>query len=62
VVGYDRLVLAVGARTRDAYASALTFHDADPAEFNGLLRDVEQGYVASIALVVPPAGSWSLPV
>jgi sulfide:quinone oxidoreductase len=61
VVGYDRLVLAVGAGMRDAYASALTFRDADPAELNGLLRDIEQGYVTSVALVVPPAGSWSLP-
>jgi len=62
VVGYDRLVLATGAGTRPAYLSALTFSDADPVQLNGLLRDIEQGYCASIALVVPPAGSWALPV
>jgi sulfide:quinone oxidoreductase len=62
VVAYDRLVLATGAATRPAYASALTFDDGDPVELNGLLRDIEQGYVGSIALVVPPAGSWALPI
>ena len=62
VLEYDRLILAIGAGTRDAYMSALTFHDGDPVELNGLLRDIEQGYVCSIALVVPPAGSWSLPI
>jgi sulfide:quinone oxidoreductase len=56
------LILAVGAGTRDAYVSALTFHDGDPVQLNGLLRDIEQGYVGSVALVVPPAGSWALPV
>lgn len=61
VLDYDRLILATGARTRDAYRSALTFHDRDPVELNGLLADIEQGYVDSIAVVVPPAGSWSLP-
>jgi len=62
VLEYDRLIVAIGAGTRDAYVSALTFHDGDPVELNGLLRDVEQGYVDSIALIVPPAGSWSLPI
>jgi sulfide:quinone oxidoreductase len=62
VVAYDRLVLAIGAETRDAYVTAQTFHDGDPTQLNGLLADIEQGYVSSIALVVPPAGSWSLPI
>jgi len=62
VVHYDRLILATGARTRPAYVSATTFSDADPVQLNGLLRDIEQGYCASVALVVPPAGSWALPV
>jgi sulfide:quinone oxidoreductase len=61
VLEYDRLILAIGAGTRAAYVSALTLHDGDPTEVNGLLRDIEQGYVESVALVVPPAGSWSLP-
>jgi sulfide:quinone oxidoreductase len=61
VLEYDRLVLAVGAGARDAYEHALTFRDDAPTLLNGMLRDLEQGYVNSIAVVVPPAGSWSLP-
>jgi sulfide:quinone oxidoreductase len=59
---YDVLVLATGAVARPAYREAITFSDADPVLLNGLLRDIEQGYCASLALVVPPSGSWSLPV
>jgi sulfide:quinone oxidoreductase len=59
---YDVLVLATGAVSRPAYANALTFSDDDPAALGGLLRDIEQGACASLALVVPPSGSWSLPV
>jgi sulfide:quinone oxidoreductase len=61
-LSYDRLILATGADSRDAYVSALTFHDNDPTQLNGLLADIEQGHVRSIALVVPPAASWSLPI
>jgi len=59
---YDVLVLATGAVGRPAYANALTFTDDDPVLLGGLLRDIEQGYCPSLALVVPPSGSWSLPV
>lgn len=59
---YDVLVLATGAVSRPAYANALTFSDEDPVALSGLLRDVEQGVCASLAVVVPPSGSWSLPV
>ena len=59
---YDVLVLATGAAGRPAYANALTFSDDDPLLIGGLLRDIEQGYCPSLALVVPPSGSWSLPV
>jgi sulfide:quinone oxidoreductase len=59
---YDALVLATGAVSRPAYANALTFSDEDPAALGGLLRDIEQGACASLAVVVPPSGSWSLPV
>jgi sulfide:quinone oxidoreductase len=61
-IDYDVLVLATGAIARPAYREALTFSDTDPVLLNGLLRDIEQGYCASLALVVPPSGSWSLPV
>lgn len=61
-LGYDVLVLATGAVSRPAYANALTFSDEDPVALGGLLRDIEQGACASLAVVVPPSGSWSLPV
>lgn len=59
---YDRLVLAIGGRTRPAYRAALTFDDHDPTVINGLLRDIDEGYCDSLALIVPPSGSWALPV
>ncbi|HWV84415.1 MAG TPA: FAD-dependent oxidoreductase [Capillimicrobium sp.] len=62
LLDYDVLVLATGAAARPAYRAALTFCDGDPERLTGLLRDIEQGYCASVALVVPPAGSWALPV
>jgi sulfide:quinone oxidoreductase len=60
-VGYDRLILATGAASRPAYRSALTFDDADPTTINGLLADIDEGYCRSVAVVIPPGGSWALP-
>jgi sulfide:quinone oxidoreductase len=61
-IAYDVLVLATGAAARPAYREALTFSDDDPMLLSGLLRDIEQGYCPSLALVVPPSGSWTLPI
>ena len=58
---YDSLILAPGARPRAAYAAALTFGVGDPLALNGLLRDLEEGYVDSVAFVVPDGVAWSLP-
>jgi sulfide:quinone oxidoreductase len=58
---YDRLILATGAAARPAYRSALTFDDGDPTAVNGLLADIDEGYCRSVAVVVPPSGSWALP-
>ncbi len=58
---YDTLILATGADEAPALADALTFDDRDPAALSGLLRDVEQGYTPSVAVVVPPGASWALP-
>jgi sulfide:quinone oxidoreductase len=60
-VPYDRLILATGAAARPAYRSALTFDDQDPTVVNGLLADIDEGYCDSVAVVVPPSGSWALP-
>jgi len=59
---YDVLVLATGAVAGVAFAHALTFSDEDPVLLGGLLRDVEHGACRSLAVVVPPSGSWALPV
>lgn len=58
---YDRLILATGAAARPAYHAALTFDDADPTALNGLLADIDEGYCRSVAVVIPPSGSWALP-
>ncbi|MDX6664267.1 MAG: sulfide:quinone oxidoreductase [Solirubrobacteraceae bacterium] len=61
-LSYDALVLAPGARARQAYNTALTFGLRDPLAYNGLLADLEQGYADSIAFVVPDGTTWSLPL
>jgi len=62
-LGYDALVLAVGARQVAAFHRALSFGvERDPEMFNGLLADIEQGYARSIAFVVPAGVAWALPV
>jgi sulfide:quinone oxidoreductase len=62
-VPYDHLVLATGAKSVPAFKDALTF-GADPAErrLHGLLADLEQGYVKSVAFVVPGDAAWTLPL
>jgi sulfide:quinone oxidoreductase len=62
VVDYDALVLALGARQRPAFARVLTFGGPDPGNaYNGLLADLEEGWSTSVAFVVPPGQTWSLP-
>jgi len=63
ILGYGALVLAAGARTRTAYARALTFTgDADSPEYHGLLADLDGHWTRSVAFVVPPGTSWPLPL
>jgi sulfide:quinone oxidoreductase len=62
VVEYEALVLALGARQRPAFARAITFGGMDRTNaYNGLLADLEEGWSRSVAFVVPPGVSWSLP-
>src|SRR4051794_1614701 len=62
-LGYDALILAVGARSRPAYDRAITFGgDARTGVLNGLLADVDEGYTRSVTFVVPPGVSWPLPL
>ena len=61
-LSYDALLVATGARAEPALEHALTWWpEGDPEAFGGLLRDLEEGYVHSIAFVVPPNVAWPLP-
>lgn len=60
-IDFDELLVATGAVPTAVFEHALTFSDADPVRLNGLLADIDEGYCHSVAVVVPPAGSWALP-
>jgi sulfide:quinone oxidoreductase len=62
-LAYDHLVLAVGARARPAWSHGLTFGQ-DPSEeaLHGLLDEIERGFVAQVAFVVPYGIVWPLPL
>src|SRR3954454_9644838 len=62
-IHYDKLVVTLGARRQPAFAHATTFRGQEDVEaLHGLVKDVEEGYVHSIAFVVPSGVSWSLPL
>src|SRR5689334_10229055 len=61
-LGYDALVVAVGAGSEPAVAHAMTWTPESDAEvYGGLLRDLEEGYSRSVAFVVPLGVAWPLP-
>src|SRR5689334_2721481 len=63
VVGYDQLVVAVGARGEQALGGALHFHGPRSAGLvEGVLRDARSGPGRPIAFVVPRRSTWSLPL
>jgi sulfide:quinone oxidoreductase len=60
---YDALVLGIGARISARYEHAVTIDDARLDELlHGLIQDIEQGYVKRLALIVPAAMTWPLPI
>ena len=62
-IDYDVLVLALGARLVPRYSHALTIDDRHLDEtLQGLLQDIEGGYVESIAFVAPGRMAWPLPL
>ena len=61
-LGYDALLVAVGARMRRRFAHAVTLDDARLDEqLHGLIQDVEGGYLRRIAFLIPEPMPWPLP-
>jgi sulfide:quinone oxidoreductase len=62
-ISYDALLLAVGARPRPRYKSAVTIDDRCLDEtLHGLIQDIEGEYIHSLAFVIPGRMAWPLPV
>ncbi len=62
-IGYDALLLAMGARLHPAFSHGLTIDDRRLDEqLHGLIQDVEGGYTHSIAFVAPSVMPWPLPI
>jgi sulfide:quinone oxidoreductase len=61
-VPYDVLVLAVGAFPYPAYEHGVCFHRPHDAEgFDDVIADLRAGLAESVAIVVPPGCTWTLP-
>lgn len=62
-LGYDALVLALGARIAPRYKHAVTIDDRTMEQtLHGLIQDVELGYIKSIVFVAPGRMAWPLPL
>jgi sulfide:quinone oxidoreductase len=59
---FDGLLLAPGGRAVIGVEGATTWWPGgDSDSYGGLLRDLEEGYVKRLAIVVPPGAVWPLP-
>jgi sulfide:quinone oxidoreductase len=62
-IEYDELVLALGGRISPRYEHAITIDDRKLDEtLHGLIQDIEEGYVASVAFLAPGRIAWPLPL
>jgi sulfide:quinone oxidoreductase len=62
-LGYDALLVAVGARRIPALQHVHTFRGQEDTEsVHGLIQDLEGGYSKRIAFVVPAGVVWALPI
>jgi sulfide:quinone oxidoreductase len=61
---YDVLLIASGARPVTPFPGAIAFTGSitDQERLHGIVQDVEGGYLHSIAFVVPPDATWTLPL
>lgn len=61
-IGFDALLLAVGARQAAPFKHVATFSDANADDtFRGVVQDVEEGWSRSVAFIVPPGPTYLLP-
>ena len=62
-LGYDALVLALGARPAEAVRGALTFRGPqDAVRMRGIVDALRSGTVRRVAFVVPAGTAWALPL
>lgn len=62
-LAFDALLLAIGARTNDAIAGALTFRDQrDVPAFRVLLDELQAQTFGRLVFAVPTGCSWPLPL
>lgn len=60
---FDAVLVAVGARSVEPYEHVRTFNDAQADNtFHGVIQDLEQGYVKSIAFIAPQPPVFPLPL
>ena len=61
-LAYDALVVAIGATAHPAFEYGVTFDRLlDPGEFDEVLADNRAGLARSMAIIVPPRVTWTLP-
>jgi sulfide:quinone oxidoreductase len=62
-LGYDALVMALGACPRQAWPHVRTFRGPrDVGMMRELVKEVERGEVGSLAFVVPSGTTWAFPL
>ncbi len=62
-IGYDSLLIAAGARPREAVPGALTFRgEVDVARIAGMLSDLDRGVVREVVFALPGSVTWPLPL
>jgi sulfide:quinone oxidoreductase len=60
---FDALVIATGARVREALPGAITFWGTGDAEpFRAVLKDLETGAARKVVFCLPGRGTWPLPL